>query len=56
MIFSPELRFHVISRDKIRQARGLHGEVLPASQKDPEGGDASDQFTDVLETAELTST
>lgn len=46
----------MISRDKIRQAWGLHGEVLPARQKDPEGGDTSDQFTDVMETAELTST
>ncbi len=34
----------------------MQGEVVPASQKDPEGWSATDKFTVVLETAGLNAT
>jgi len=34
----------------------LQVEVVPASEKDPEGWDATDKFTEVLETAGLNAT
>lgn len=41
---------------KWRKALRLQGEVVPASQKDPEGLGSSDKFTVLLETAGLNST
>jgi transposase-like protein len=51
-----ELGIHVITLYKWRKAWRLQGEVVPASQKDPEGWGSSDKFTVVLETAGLNST
>ena len=45
-----ELGIHVISLYTLRKARRLQGEVVPASQKDPEGWGPADKFTVVLET------
>ncbi len=53
---SQELGIHVITLNKWRKARRLQGEVVPASQKDPEGLGPADKFTVVLETAGLNST
>jgi transposase-like protein len=53
---SAELGIHVITLYKWRKAWRLQGEVVPASQKDPEGWGSSDKFTVVLETAGLNST
>ena len=53
---SAELGIHVITFYKWRKAWRLQGEVVPASQKDPEGWDSSDKFTVVLETDGLNST
>ncbi|MDP4830723.1 MAG: hypothetical protein NWR59_04280 [Cyanobium sp. MAG_185] len=39
-----------------RKAWRLQGEVVPASEKDPEGWGATDKFTVVLETAGLNAT
>ena len=39
-----------------RKAWRLQGEVVPASEKDPEGWSATDKFTVVLETAGLNAT
>jgi len=38
------------------RGRNTQGEVVPASEKDPEGWSASDKFTVVLETAGLNAT
>jgi transposase len=51
-----ELGIHVITLYKWRKAWRLQGEVVPASEKDPEGWSASDKFTVVLETAGLNAT
>jgi hypothetical protein len=48
---SQELRTHVITPYKWRKHLRLQAEVVPASQKDPEGWDPADKFTVVLETA-----
>nr|WP_231596959.1 helix-turn-helix domain-containing protein [Synechococcus sp. CBW1004] len=53
---SAELGIHVITLYKWRKAWRLQGEVVPASQKDPEGWGSSDKFTVVLETAGLNGT
>jgi transposase-like protein len=53
---SAELGIHVITLYKWRKAWLLQGEVVPASQKDPEGWGSSYKFTVVLETAGLNST
>jgi hypothetical protein len=53
---SQALGIHVISLFKGRKAWRLQGEVVPASQKDPEGWGSADQFTVVLETAGLSAT
>ncbi|WP_231598206.1 MULTISPECIES: hypothetical protein [unclassified Synechococcus] len=51
---SEELGSHVITLYKWRKTWRLQGEVVPASEKDPEGwGVATDKFTVVLETAGL---
>jgi transposase len=43
---------------RISEETGIHleGEVVPASQKDPEGWGAADKFTVVLETAAFNAT
>ena len=48
---SEELGIHVITLYKWRTAWRLQGEVVPASEKEPEGWSAADKFTVVLETA-----
>jgi transposase-like protein len=53
---SDELGIHVITLYKWRKAWRLQGEVVPASEKDPEGWSATDKFTVVLETAGLNAT
>ena len=47
---------HVITLYKWRKTWRLQGEVVPASQKDPEGWGSADKFTVVLESAGLNST
>ena len=51
-----ELGIHVITLYKWRKAWRLQGEVVPATQKEPEGWNAADKFTVVLETAGLNAT
>jgi transposase-like protein len=51
-----ELGIHVITLYKWRKAWRLQGEVVPATEKDPDGWSASDKFTVVLETAGLNAT
>ena len=53
---SKELGIHVITLYKWRKAWRLQGEVVPASEKDPEGWTATDKFKVVLETADLNGT
>jgi transposase-like protein len=53
---SEELGIHVMTLYKWRKAWRLQGEVVPASEKDPEGWSATDKFTVVLETAGLNAT
>jgi transposase-like protein len=53
---SAELGIHVITLYKWRKAWRLQGQVVPASQKDPEGWGPADKFTVVLETAGLNAT
>jgi transposase-like protein len=51
-----ELGIHVITLYKWRKAWRLQGEVVPATEKDPDGWSAADKFTVVLETAGLNAT
>jgi len=53
---SAELGIHVITLYKWRKVWRLQGQVVPASQKDPEGWGPADKFTVVLETAGLNAT
>jgi hypothetical protein len=53
---SVELRIQVVTLYSWRKAWRLHRELVPASQKDPEGWGPEDKFTVVLETAELNAT
>ena len=53
---SEELGFHVVTLYNWRKAWRLQGEVVPASEKDPDSWSAADKFTVVLETAGLNST
>jgi transposase-like protein len=53
---SEELGIHVITLYKWRKAWRLLEEVVPASEKDPEGWTATDKFTVMLETAGLNAT
>ena len=53
---SEELGIHVITLYNWRKAWRLQGEVVPASEKEPEGWSAADKFTVVLETAGLNAT
>ena len=53
---SAELGIHVVTLYNWRKAWRLQGEVVPASEKDPEGWGATDKFTVVLESAGLNAT
>jgi transposase-like protein len=53
---SVELGIHAITLYKWRKTWRLQGEVVPASEKEPEGWSAADKFTVVMETAGLNST
>mgnify|MGYP001161119096 CR=1 FL=1 len=50
---SEELGIHVMTLYKWRKIWRLQGEVVPVSEKEPEGWSAADKFTVVLETAGL---
>jgi transposase-like protein len=53
---SAELGIHVVTLYNWRKTWRLQGEVVPASEKDPEGWGATDKFTVVLETVRLNAT
>ena len=54
---SEELGIHAITLCKWRKTWRLQGEVVPASEKEPEGWSAAaDKFTVVMEAAGLNST
>ena len=53
---SAELGIHVVTLYNWRKSWRLQGEVVPASEKDPEGWGATNKFTVVLETAGLNAT
>jgi transposase-like protein len=53
---SEELGIHVVTLYNWRKAWRLQGEVVPASEKEPEGWSAVDKFTVVVETAGLNDT
>jgi hypothetical protein len=53
---SAELSIHVVTLNNWRKARRLQGDVVPASEKGPEGWGATDKFMVVLETAGLNAT
>jgi transposase len=53
---SAELGIHVVTLYNWRKDWRLQGEVVPASEKDPDGWSAADKFTVVLETAGLNAT
>ena len=53
---SAELGIHVVTLYNWRKTWRLQGEVVPASEKDPEGWGATDKFTVVLETPGLNAT
>ena len=53
---SVELGIHIVTLYNWRKTWRLQGEVVPASEKDPDGWSASDKFKVVLETAGLNAT
>jgi transposase len=53
---SAELSIHVVTLYNWRKTWRLQGEVVQSSEKDPEGWEATDRFTVVLETAGLNPT
>ena len=53
---SEELGIHVMTLYNWRKAWRLQGEVVPSSEKEPEGWNAADKFTVVLESAGLNAT
>jgi transposase len=53
---SAELGIHVVTLYNWRKAWRLQGEVVPASEKHPDGWSGTDKFTVVLETAGLNAT
>ena len=53
---SAELGIHVVTLYNWRKTWRFQGEVVPASEKDPEGWGSTDKFTVVLETAGLNGT
>ena len=50
---SAELGIHVVTLYNWRKTWRILGELVPASEKDPEGWGSTDKFTVVLETAGL---
>jgi transposase-like protein len=56
LLDTQELGIHVITLYKWRKAWRLQGEVVPATQKDPEAWGPADKFTVVLESAGLNAT
>ena len=50
---SAELGIHVVTLYSWRKTWRLQGEVVPATEKEPEGWSAADKFTVVMETAGL---
>ncbi len=50
---SEELGIHVVTLYNWRKAWRLQGDMVPASEKEPEGWSTADKFTVVLETAGL---
>jgi transposase len=54
--FSAKLGIHMFTLYNWRKAWPLHGEVVPASEKEPDGWSAADKFTVVLDTARLNAT
>jgi hypothetical protein len=53
---SAELGIHVVTLYNWRKTWRIQGEMVPASEKDPEGWGSTDKFTVVLETAGLNTT
>ena len=53
---SEELGIHVMTLYKWRQTWRLQREVVPSSEREPEGWSAADRFTVVLESAGLNAT
>jgi len=53
---SEELGIHVMNLYKWRKVWRLQGEVVPSSEREPEGWSAADTFTVVLESAGLNAT
>ena len=53
---SAELGIHIVTLYNWRKAWRLKGEVVPASEKDPDGWSAADKFTVVLDTVGLNAT
>jgi transposase len=53
---SAELGIHVVTLYNWRKVWRLQGEVVPASEKEPEGWSAADKFTVVIMTAGLNAT
>ena len=53
---SAELGIHVVTLYNWRKTWRLQGEVVPATEKEPEGWSAADKFTVVMETAGLNAT
>jgi transposase-like protein len=53
---SAELGIHIDTPYNWRKTWRLQGEVVPESEKEPEGWSAADKFTVVLETAGLNAT
>ena len=53
---SAELGIYLVTLYNWRKSWRLQGEVVPASEKDPEGWGSTDKFTVVLETAGLNAT
>ena len=53
---SEELGIHVVTLYNWRKTWRLQGEVVPSSEKEPEGWSAVDKFTVVLEMSELNMT
>jgi len=53
---SQELGIHQATLYNWRKSWRLQGEVVPASEKDPEGWTAADKFTVVLESAGFNAT
>jgi len=53
---STELGIHVFTLYNWRKAWRFQGEVVPASEKEPEGWSPADKFRLVLETAGLNAT